>query len=409
MSEPGGPFSTHPPPLDSAKLSGARLRAVTLQPYLATALYALSPVSSPGLDTFAVDRTFRLFVDPVALDRWSVEEVAGVLLHEVGHVIRDHGGRALQHAVHDASSRLHWNLAADAELNDDLLAAQVSLPPVPVVPATLGEPAGRVVEYYFDRIVSRNLRLPALFHTNCGAGAHGFDEGVGLSAPGEPELHDFDVVLVRARVAAAIQSYPVGSGTGAGLAPTAGWRRWAAEQAQPQLPWRQLLRTAVRGSLAVTTGMGQPSYAKPARRRHPRVVLPALVRPLPSVAIIIDTSGSVDDAMLNSALDEVRGCLRQVGVRRDLLTLYATDTAAHRVTYADLRAHQLPGGGGTDLRVGLQAALTQRLKPHLVVVLTDGHTQWPQQPPSARVVVGLLPSGSPPADPPAWARTVVIR
>ena len=73
--------------LDLQKLAAARLLAATEQPYLAAGLYALTPIQDDGSGTFGVDDRWRLWIDPDALERWSVPEVAGVVLHEVGHLI----------------------------------------------------------------------------------------------------------------------------------------------------------------------------------------------------------------------------------------------------------------------------------------------------------------------------------
>src|SRR5579859_5562324 len=81
-------------PFDHTKFAAARLRAAGLLPFLAMALYALSPVVDYSRDTFAVDDRWRLYINPGRLAQWSVLEVAGVLLHEVSHVVRDHAGRA---------------------------------------------------------------------------------------------------------------------------------------------------------------------------------------------------------------------------------------------------------------------------------------------------------------------------
>ena len=67
----------------------------------------------------------------------------------------------------------------------------------------------------------------------------------------------------------------------------------------------------------------------------------------------------------------------------------------------------LEGGGGTDMGAGLVAATNLRPRPEVVVVLTDGHTPWPDAPPAGtRVVVGLV--GPRVGGAPAWARTVRI-
>ena len=54
----------------------------------------------------------------------------------------------------------------------------------------------------------------------------------------------------------------------------------------------------------------------------------------------------------------------------------------------------------------MATAAALRPRPDLIVVLTDGHTPWPPQPPRGiRVIVGLMdPSGCVPE----WARAIAI-
>ena len=122
--------------------------------------------------------------------------------------------------------------------------------------------------------------------------------------------------------------------------------------------------------------------------------------------MVVDTSGSVDDAMLGQALAEVDGALQAGGVRRESVTVLTCDAQvgpAQRVRSA--AQVRLAGGGGTDLRVGIDAAAALRPRPQLLVVLTDGRTPWPAAPPSGvRVVVALLERSD--VVPPAWATVV---
>ncbi len=137
--------------------------------------------------------------------------------------------------------------------------------------------------------------------------------------------------------------------------------------------------------------------------------------------MVIDTSGSVSDTELGSALLEVAAIGRAVAGRRDLVTVLPCDAAAQAV-HPLCRAEGIPllGGGGTDLRTGFAKALRGRPQPDVIVVLTDGQTPWPERKPPCRTVVGLFPrqrmAGSwseddpdhVPDAPPGWARVVVI-
>ncbi|GAA1371626.1 hypothetical protein GCM10009661_32440 [Catellatospora chokoriensis] len=173
-------------------------------------------------------------------------------------------------------------------------------------------------------------------------------------------------------------------------------------------------------SIGGASEIGTYTYGRPSRRAAglPGVVLPSLRRRPPRVAVVIDTSRSVSDAELGSALLEVTAIARAVGGRRDLVTVLACDAAAG-VAYPPCRAEGIPltGGGGTDLRAGFVKALLLSPRPDVIVALTDGQTPWPEEKPPCRTVVGLFPRGSTwdeddpdyvPETPPSWARVVAI-
>ncbi|NYV77929.1 VWA-like domain-containing protein, partial [Streptomyces sp. UH6] len=137
------------------------------------------------------------------------------------------------------------------------------------------------------------------------------------------------------------------------------------------------------------------------------VVLPSLRRPLPRVAVVVDTSGSMGEAELAAALGEITGVLREVGVRGNRVAVLACDADVHavsRVTSVDQVA--LGGGGGTDMRVGIEAALAGPDRPGVVVVLTDGSTPWPAEPAACRLIAALV--GDAAQDPPSWVETVRV-
>lgn len=325
-----------PEPLDHTRLAAARLRAADLQPFLAVALYALIPIASYDNPTFAVDDKWRLYINPAKLREWSVPHVAGVLLHEVSHVVRDHAGRGGAITGGDPVAAIVWNVAADAEINDDLIAAGVTLPEDPVTPKSLKLPRNKVAEFYYARLC--DARVPASPELDCGAGCHG--QGADNDSPLLPAgVTEVDGLLLRRRVAEEVARLAANQpGTVGG-----GWQRWAEATLRPVMDWRRLLNAKVKSATAAVAGAADYSYSRPPRRRVPGVVLPSMRRPLPRVAVIIDTSGSVSDAALIAAWTEVHGCLRALSVRRDLLTVYAADAKTHRITGALPAASHLQG------------------------------------------------------------------
>ena len=405
--------------LDREKLFAARLHAVRVRPYLASALFALHVVQSRRVPTMAVDRQWRCYVSPLFVDRTPLEELAGVWVHEVSHLLRDHHGRsdrvARERGLTGPGERLRMNIAADCEINDDVFGDGLTRSEGAVDPAMLGLPEGELMEDYL-RQFGLGPRTQGLVWLDCGSGADGWEREWDLGADGAYGLSAQERDAVRFRVAQGLTGRP-------GDAPN-GWRRWAEEAFHPPQPWRDLLGAAIR-SVASGAGAGEDyTYGRPSRRSAgvPGVVLPSLRRRPPRVCVIVDTSGSVSDAELGSALLEVAAIARALGGRRDLVSVLSCDAAA-RIVHPLCRAEEIPlvGGGGTDLRTGFTQALRSRPRPDVVVALTDGQTPWPTAQPSCRTVVGLFPrlrrhsaswdEDDPdyvPDSPPEWARVVVI-
>ena len=184
-------------------------------------------------------------------------------------------------------------------------------------------------------------------------------------------------------------------------------KRWAEEILTPKVDWRAALRGAVRGAIGRAAGTEDYSFHRPARRSAAvRVILPSLVKPVPRVALTIDTSGSMGSKQLEQAIGEVKGVLRTVGQPIEVMSVDMEVHTKQRVGRAS--QVKLEGGGGTDMGVGLVAACALKPKPDVVVVLTDGQTGWPEtQPNGIRVVIALLCDKGNVPPTPDWARTVV--
>lgn len=388
--------------LDEPRVAAARLWGATHFPYLATALFASPVVAAPGLGSIAIDRSWRLYLDPDIVRRWSAEEIGSVLVHHAGHLLRDHAGRADQLGIDDASETA-WVAAADAEINDDLVETDASFPIDPIVPSALGCEAGGFAEDYFRSIRDSEGLAPG----ECGSGAHGQHRGWELRADGVPEISPAAAHLLRCRVASEIRSC-CGAGMLPGTVPR-GWRIWADAVLDPRVDWRHTLGAAVRTSFASVAGCVDYSYARPSRRASVMgsIVMPTMRKPLPIVAVVIDTSRSMS-GLFCDVLAEVDAILRGIGVGRDCLRVLSCDSHVHgiqRITSA--RQVELYGGGGTSMVAGVESALALRPRPSMIVVLTDGYTPWPATAPSgARVVVGLVGKGR--WEVPDWATVVRI-
>lgn len=405
------------------KWAAARVWAAHEVPYLANALLALDPVvveQDPDSDEpvadlrrFPADTGWHIHLDPAELDRQTVPQVGFWLVHQLTHLLREHAERYPDPGLPDTGlgdvllagrtpDQQHWNLAADAEIDDELTFGALVLPEDAATPAHLGLPDGDTAENYWTALRERPGSAPGhLLEGDCGSGCDGQPRLWNCDWPG---LSRTSAQLTALDTARRIREHQrVRDDI------PAGWLRWAQEVLQPTVNWRRLLSAQIRRGVAATAGRVDFTYRRPSRRAAglPGIILPSLRQPLPAVAMVVDTSGSMSDTMLGQALAEVMGVLRAIGIGRTQLKVISCDAQAYQAqTLRRISDLQLGGGGGTDIGAGIAAATALRPPPDLIVAITDGHTPWPDRPPPrTRVVVGLLDPGG---ESPEWAETVII-
>jgi predicted metal-dependent peptidase len=277
----------------------------------------------------------------------------------------------------------------------------------------LGLTPGRSAEEHFARLDRLHVggadgggAPTAPTPDTCGSAADGLRRTYEVPSEDVPGLADLQMGEIRHQVAIEFRAHVTGRGDDPGDA-----LRWVRQVLEPVVPWRQVLASSVRRAAGWANGHADYTYRRPSRRQSavPRVVLPAMRRPLPRVAVVVDTSGSVDDGLLAQALGEVDGAITGLGVAGSDVTVLACDAAVHSVARVRRASEaRLGGGGGTDLRAGVAAAAALRPRPDVLVVLTDGWTPWPQHPPAGMAVVaGMLARAENPAPPsPSWATRV---
>lgn len=369
-------------------LARARLRSMQRFPYFATALLQLQPQTAPGLGTLAVDDRWRLYVDPEVLQVWGQERTAGALLHEVMHLLRGHHDRAPR----GADSRHRWNVAADLEINDDLDDAGVALPDGVVLPERFGLARGSTAEQFFHQL--GDGALPPVECGSCVDGDRRHWESNDASGVGPSRA-----ASIRDETAAKVRS------SARGTVP-AGLIRWAEARLAVSIPWQRVLAAHLKRGVAAATGTTAVArWDRPLRRRPPGpVLLPSMSALAPRVAVVVDTSASVDDDLLGEAVWHIERLVAHLGRAVDVVSCDSVATVKRRQHRVD--GESLVGGGGTDLRVGIRAAASVRPAPNIIVVLTDGETPWPDRPPSGARVIAVLLAGE--VITPVWVESVVV-
>lgn len=410
--------STQPVELDQHLLQAARLWLSRSRPYYASVLFRCPIVETEAVPTFAVDEHWRIYVNPTYANGLTVVRFATALTHEINHLLRQHDGRGLAAGASDAACRRRWNIAADAEINDDLRHSDFDPAPDWIYPDTIGQPVGRTAEEYYAAFAGQgDLHDAAAGHgvPECGPGAGGEAlRGAAAEALADPRLappvNGVEAQILRRRVAGDVTQYRHRGDVPSGLV------AWAAEILSPKVDWRQQLASLLRSAVTIA-GTADYDIRRFSRRSSisDEIRWPGMVDVEPAtIAVVVDTSGSMSDTAIQRCLSEVQGILTSVSVAEDSIRVVTVDAAvAEDRTITDVRSIGRIGRGGTDMRVGIERVLTTGRRPDVVVVLTDGFTPWPDEPtPGVSFVVGIVgrhnPSFAPVTNVPSWMKVVVI-
>lgn len=438
-------------PILPKNFQAAKLRLIhpTMVPYLDTAIASMSIVecTHPSLKgTMAVDKHWRCYYDPEAIQKWTATQICTVLIHEVWHLLRLHFDRmpfSLPPQITEELKKKNitltplqfkelnlrlWNFATDAEINDSMLDThKFEFPFQPITSQTFNFPANKSAEYYYS-----NLNIPiTLIEDSANSSNEGSTNGseISISIGGDGELSSNSKTLNGPESSAADGQkrdfeLPEDSGQAPGLSKIeqdliardvakkilnssktigntpAGLIRWAECTLDAVVNWRAILRSSVRQSLNRTSGLTDFTYIKPNRREslYRPLILPGRCAYKPSVIICVDTSGSMSDTNLNQSLAEIQSIIKNLD--SESVKYFSCDAATSKVQSAcNVKDVKLFGGGGTDMIQAMNKLAEE--KCDVAVLITDGYTDYPATSPfsskTSVVTVIVTPDGHAPS------------
>lgn len=361
--------------LDST-LSLLRTRLCTRTPFLGSLILFAETISSDTIPTAATNGR-QILINPQFFERLTLDQQEAVLLHEVLHAALLHVSRG---AGRDAK---RWNIAADIVVNGILTREGFALPRDSVRAQALERFS---VEEVYDLLEtspwdkrSFPLGSPDLLTQPGGdnkqvpmPGSMGQEQTQAMEAHWRNAIEQAGVMaetLLQGSLPASIQRELQTIKTG-----QLNWRHYL---------WRYLVRTPIDFRDFDRRFVGKRMY------------LETLEDETVSVAVAVDTSGSINNGQIQVFLSEVQSIL--LSYPHLNCQLYYADAALHG-PYALTPYASLPtpiGGGGTDFRPFF-TKLAQAYSPWtttVAVYLTDGYGHFPSQPPSFPVLWVITPGG----------------
>jgi predicted metal-dependent peptidase len=360
------------------KISKARAALVIQFPFFGSLALRLRVLECDTIKTADVDGTTMRY-NPAFIDGLSIAECAGLWAHETMHCALGHPWRI---AGRDPRK---WNHAADYAVNPILTESGCTLPK-----GGLNDPAfaGKSADEIY-----------ALLPDGQGGGKSGKPgNGNGEPADGEPGMGDVrmpdpapgDVAVTPADAAQQERDWQVATIQAANAAKAAGnlpgaLKRLVEEIKAPKVDWRAQLRRFVQSKFASDYRWSPPNR----RYLHYGLYLPALKADgIGPVAVMVDTSGSIDAATLAAFAAEINAIVADAKPERVHVIYCDADvngTAEYERDGGPIVLEPM-GGGGTDFRPPFVWLAENDVHPCCAIYLTDLYGTFPDAAPDMPVL-----------------------
>ena len=302
------------------------------------------------------------------------KEVEFLFGHEVLHCVYDHFGRR-----GDRNPQL-WNIADDFCVNADLKKHHVGefITSVPCLYDHKydGMSAEEVYDILYEKAdkIDINDLLNKMIDDHLdgddeqdGSGGDGNQqEGKGRPQLSKEERQQIKDEIKEAMLAAA-------SASDAGNIP-AGVKRLIKDLTEPKMDWRELLRMQLESTIK-----SDYTWMRASRKGwHMDAVMPGMkLDPMIDIALMIDASGSMDDAMLKDILSETASIMESFPAYRIHVASFDTEVYNPQQydsdNLEDITEYEIQGGGGTDFDCMFKYLKDNEIEPKRLVVFTDGY------------------------------------
>jgi predicted metal-dependent peptidase len=299
------------------------------------------------------------------------KEIEFLFGHEVLHCVYDHFGRR-----GERDPQL-WNIANDYCVNQDLKEHNVGefITSVPCLydKKYRGMSSEEVYDSLYENAekidISKLLDQMLDEHLDGDGDGDGDEEGDGK---GRPRLSEADRQAIRDEIKEAMLAAAAASGDAGNL--PGGVKRLIQELTEPKMNWRELLRMQLESTIK-----SDYTWMRASRKGwHMDAVMPGMkLDPMIDIAVAIDTSGSIGEAMLRDFLSEIQGIMDSFPAYK--IHVFCFDTEVHNPAQYDsdnldlITEYEPGGGGGTDFTAIYDYLKAEEIEPKRLVVFTDGY------------------------------------
>lgn len=394
-------------------------------PYMVHAVRKLS-IKPADVPTICTTKEWRTYYNIVWLMTLSADQIAGLLCHEVLHIILHH----FERGDHCTDKHLA-NCAQDLVINQMLIEMHLPLPSngMFLINQTFYKPGDivRSWEYYYDLMYKKDIKPVKgvslgndISQTSVGSGECG--SCAGEVGQGEIEadianqddsdlMNDLEKdIAIKEIIYDVLNEEKRSTAPGTEVSKTLrkivkGYKD--SLLVASQISWKKVLNKQINGALSHTAGASSMSLLRPSIPMLVHgFVRPGPIGTLPVPMIVFDTSGSMHGELLQKCLSETAGILKTIGVQKILVM--DADNRVHdckEVSIKQLRSYVFAGNGGTNFIPAIDAVSKMRPLPPLLIYMTDGFGLFPPKPPKFPVIWALISSDVKPP----WGQRVYVK
>jgi predicted metal-dependent peptidase len=392
------------------KVEAAGIQLIHTEPFFAAVLMQMRKQASKKTQIAAstiINGQMYMYYNPDDFDKRPVEEVRGILKHEVLHLILEHVFRR------EGRDPFEWNIATDFAVNSFIK----DLPKDGLKAEDFKLPTKNSAEWYHQHLpdeFKKANRAQITFNEDGTITVEG-PEGSGPNGEGRSKktfrlLHDmdeFDTCNERCKEDPALAEAVVRGALETALEKCQGNVPGELQEyidallKKPTISWKQLLRQYF--ATSVRAGF-KASWKRENRRFGPSVKGKMRERVM-NVMVAVDTSGSMGAEEFEEAITEIH----------HLCQLHKGDKTVIEIDMTVQREYKMKKGlkvdfkgrGGTSFVPLFDYINEKAKKPDLLIYITDLYGDFPEYRPSYPVI-WLRPSSSH-ADEIPWGRLVPIR
>jgi predicted metal-dependent peptidase len=298
----------------------------------------------------AATNGISLLINPKFIENMPIDELIGLLLHEVMHCVYDHMDRAKMHKLDPTV----WNIAADYLINGELDILGYKLPKTDLLDHKWD---GMGTQEIYDQLIQQtNQPTLPMADLMCNA-----PEGMSESEHRETILTN----VVQAVTQARMDNDP-------GSIPGHVARR-VEEIVNPKLPWNAILQNYLS-----VYAKEEYTWTRPNKRYWPDIYLPSMrSESLDQITVGVDVSGSITQQDLDIFIAEIRYIWDFL--KPKALRIIAFDTHIRfDETYSEgdsIDNIHIPGGGGTLIGPILDSIRDDT--PELAIIFSDMEFSMP--------------------------------